>query len=48
MCCCRRLKRRFSVPAEQTVFTVDDDEDVRASLAWPFESARLAARSFAS
>ena len=34
--------------AEQTVFIVDDDEDVRASLVWLFESAGLAARSFAS
>ncbi|MGH6635021.1 MAG: response regulator transcription factor [Gammaproteobacteria bacterium] len=34
--------------AEQTVFIVDDDEDVRASLVWLFQSAGLAARSFAS
>ncbi|MGH8610799.1 MAG: response regulator transcription factor [Gammaproteobacteria bacterium] len=34
--------------AEQTVLIVDDDEDVRASLVWLFESAGLAARSFAS
>lgn len=34
--------------AEQTVLIVDDDEDVRASLVWLFESAGLAAQSFAS
>ncbi|MGH8659695.1 MAG: response regulator transcription factor [Gammaproteobacteria bacterium] len=36
------------MPAEQTVLIVDDDEDVRASLVWLFESAGLAAQSFAS
>ncbi len=39
---------RIPAQAEQTVFIVDDDEDVRASLVWLFESAGLAARSFAS
>ncbi|MGH8579524.1 MAG: response regulator transcription factor [Gammaproteobacteria bacterium] len=33
---------------QQTVFIVDDDQDVRASLVWLFESAGLAACSFAS
>ncbi|MGH8628527.1 MAG: response regulator transcription factor [Gammaproteobacteria bacterium] len=39
---------RILAQAEQTVFIVDDDEDVRASLVWLFESAGLAVRSFAS
>lgn len=36
------------VSVEQTVFVVDDDEDVRRSLRWLFESAGLAAQGFAS
>lgn len=33
---------------EQTVFVVDDDEDVRNSLAWLLESAGVAAQAFAT
>ncbi|MGH8658015.1 MAG: response regulator transcription factor [Gammaproteobacteria bacterium] len=33
---------------EQAVFIVDDDEDVRTSLAWLFESAGVAAQTFAT
>jgi len=33
---------------EQTVFVVDDDEDVRKSLAWLFESGGLMAQTFAT
>lgn len=33
---------------ESTVFVIDDDEDVRASLKWLFESVRIPAATFAS
>ena len=36
------------MPAESTVFIVDDDEALRDSLTWLLESVRLRSRTFAS